>query len=217
MSYSNLYRKVGVALVLGALFTILLTYAYPLIYRQVEINLRSKVYYGFWFEVEPNLPSGVEVYTIYHKKDIGIRITQNYQDLLIGKLYYRSDYTENPKRTSWRVKIYVDILETANGTALLRIEAGKLCYINIRDRVGNSIVGYGLGCFDYSYNRIAILEVALTRSGTYEFYINHQYLWEEYRNPPDYPPWASFNIYLTVDLPPGSSWSSVLVVRYEAY
>ena len=208
-----MYRRLGIALLVGALLTSLFCYAYPMIYRRIEVNVISKVYYGIWFEASTNLPSGVTVLTNYYKKDLSIRVTDNFNNLLVGKLTYRSDLTEDPQKTYWKITVYVTSVN-ASGTATLTIEVGTLCYINIRDKNGNMVAGYGLGCIDYTANHYVILSIDLTRSGVYEFYVIHQYLHNEYTNPPDYPPWATFNVYLTTNLIPGSSFSATVVVKY---
>jgi len=210
------WYKLGIGLLIGSILAGVFCYAYPMIYKRIELNITSKVFYGIWFETATTLPSGVEVSTFYYKKDLGIKVTNNLDKQFIGKLIYRSDLTEDPNRTSWRVKVYVNVVN-ASGSVTLYIEVGELCYINIRDKTGNMIIGYGLGCFDYTDNHYTVLAIPLTSNGEYEFYINHQYLWNEYTNPPDYAPWATFNVYLTASLTPGVSSGASVVVRYEGY
>jgi len=103
------WYKLGIALLVGALLTSLFCYAYPTVYRRVELSITSKVYYGIWFEASTNLPSGVTVHTNYYKKDLTIRVTDNFNNLLVGRLIYRSD----------KQRVQEDLLED-NGIRYLR-------------------------------------------------------------------------------------------------
>lgn len=177
---------IGISFIAASVFLTALLYS-PL-YRVIEANITAKVFYGIWIEPEQDISFYYNVY----KKDVVLNITDNMYDKKVATIYYRSDLTQDPKRTRWRVKLFVD--SSLNGTAVLRIEAGTLCYVSVRkDR---EIAGYSLGCFNFSPNRFVVHEIDLTKSGVYEFDIVHIYLWSE-GNPPNYPPWCTLNIYLT--------------------
>jgi len=203
-------RVLGAALILGALLFTVYTYALPILYKYVEIRVESRIYKGFWVQAGPDYPAtGVEITHVVPNKKVVMEITRSdVKGLKLLELYYRYDYLPPWENDTmyWRVVIRVD----GNASGNIRVLLDYGCYIAVDDAEGNHIAGDSLGCSDFYDTEVATIPVGSTGV----FYIENVYGLSR-GVPPDYPPWARFNIEFNIWGEVGKTYYLSIEIRYE--
>ncbi|RLE37172.1 hypothetical protein DRJ17_07120 [Candidatus Woesearchaeota archaeon] len=206
----SLRRTLGIAFIIAALLFSVYAYALPLLYKNVEIHITSKIYKGFWVEAGPDYPAtGVEITHIVPNKMVKMSINRSdVKGLKLLELYYRYDYVPPWENDTmyWRVTVRVD----GNATGNIKVLLDYGCYIAVDDAEGYHIAGDSLGCSDFYDREVATIPVGSTGV----FYVENVYGLSR-GVPPNYPPWARFNIEFNIEGEIGKTYTLNIEIRYE--
>ena len=203
-------RALAAALILGALLFSVYAYALPILYKYVEIRVASRVYKGFWVQAGDDYPAtGVEITHIVPNKKVVMTINRSdVRGLKLLELYYRYDYLPPWENDTMRWRVVIRVDGNASGSVRVLLDYG--CYISVDDAEGNHIAGYSLGCSDFYDKEVVTVPVGSAGS----FYIENVYGLST-GVPPDYSPWARFDIEFNIWGEVGNTYSVSIEIRYE--